>query len=65
LICSLADGEHFGERALLEDRIWRFDAVASEPTELVSLPSQMFDWLKASRAFRESVEETRGRYSAR
>ena len=39
---SLSAGEHFGERALLQDNIWRFSAVATEPTTLVALDAATF-----------------------
>ncbi len=45
LIKSLGPGQHFGERALLADRIWRFTARAREDSHLVSLGSQVFDTL--------------------
>jgi NADH:ubiquinone reductase (H+-translocating) len=43
LVKSLGKGEHFGERALLEDRIWRFDARAVEPTTLAAIDAKTFD----------------------
>jgi NADH dehydrogenase len=36
-------GDHFGERALLEDRIWRFTARAAEGTILVALGAKVFE----------------------
>jgi len=62
---TLENGEHFGERALLEDRIWHYDAVAVEPTELVSMPAQIFERLQASTAFRKLMEDSRARYAVR
>ncbi len=41
-------GDHFGERALLSDRIWRFDATATEPTTLVAISARTFDKLVSS-----------------
>ncbi|MES2735422.1 MAG: FAD-dependent oxidoreductase [Verrucomicrobiota bacterium] len=41
-------GEHFGERALLGDGIWRFDATAKEPTELVAIDGDTFKTLVKS-----------------
>jgi NADH:ubiquinone reductase (H+-translocating) len=35
-------GDYFGERALLEDRLWRFQAVADEATYLVGLGADEF-----------------------
>ncbi len=54
-------GEHFGERALLGDRIWRFDAVATESSTLVAIDSRTFDKLVGSigslnRLFQRSAE---------
>ncbi len=65
VVRTLVNGEHFGERALLEDRLWRYGAVAVEPTELVSMPAQVFDRLQASEAFHELVESSRAKYAAR
>jgi len=45
LIKTLGPGQHFGERALLADKIWRFNAVAESETHLVSLGAQVFDTL--------------------
>lgn len=41
-IKSAASGDYFGERALLEDRIWRFKAIATEPTFLIGLGAVEF-----------------------
>ena len=41
-------GDHFGERALLSDRIWRFNATACEPTTLVAISARTFDKLVSS-----------------
>jgi NADH:ubiquinone reductase (H+-translocating) len=54
-------GEHFGERALLGDRIWRFDAVATESSTLVAIDARTFDKLVGSigslnRLFQRSAE---------
>lgn len=42
LVRSLGAGEHFGERALLYDRVWRFSATATETSELVALNEEVF-----------------------
>lgn len=42
LVKSVGPGEHFGERALLHDHVWRFSAEAAEPTTLVSLDDKVF-----------------------
>ena len=52
-------GDHFGERALLHDRIWRFTAVASEGTTLVSLGAKVFDTItRADKSIRELLLNT-------
>ncbi len=38
-------GGYFGEQALLEDGIWHYDAQATEPTSLVSIPASIFNEL--------------------
>ncbi len=38
----IAAGGYFGERALLEDGIWRFAARAAQPSNLVSIPASIF-----------------------
>jgi len=45
VVKSALEGDHFGERALLSDRIWRFDAKATESSELVVIESRTFDKL--------------------
>jgi NADH:ubiquinone reductase (H+-translocating) len=42
LIKTLRGGDHFGERALLEDGIWKFDAVAAESSELIAVERDLF-----------------------
>jgi len=48
LVKSAGTGEHFGERALLGDGIWRFDATAKEPSELVAIDGGTFKTLVKS-----------------
>lgn len=60
LILALGAGEHFGEDALLSDKIWPFDAVAAEPTTLASLSADVFAQLATGsetfdQIFRHSV----------
>lgn len=43
VVKSACRGDHFGERALLEDRVWHFDAIAREATELVAIEARTFD----------------------
>jgi NADH dehydrogenase len=38
----IGPGGYFGERALLEDGKWSYNAVATEPTRLVSIPGSVF-----------------------
>ena len=59
VVRALTNGEHFGERTLLGDRVWRYDAVATEPTELVAMPAGVFDRLQSSSGFRDWVEASR------
>jgi len=42
VIRTIKSGEYFGERALLTDKTWRFNAVALEPTELVAINGETF-----------------------
>ena len=48
VVKSAGPGDHFGERALLADHVWRFNATAKEPTELVAIDSRTFDQLVGS-----------------
>jgi NADH dehydrogenase len=48
IVKAARKGDHFGERALLSDRIWRFNATASEPTTLVAISARTFDKLVSS-----------------
>jgi len=48
IVKSAVAGEHFGERALLGDGIWRFDATAKESTELVAIDGSTFKTLVKS-----------------
>ncbi|MEN3940550.1 FAD-dependent oxidoreductase [Prosthecobacter sp. SYSU 5D2] len=48
LVKSAVAGEHFGERALLGDGIWRFDATAKEPSSLVAIDGGTFKTLVKS-----------------
>ena len=44
----IGQGGHFGERALMADKVWRFDAVATEATNLVALSDTTFQTLVSS-----------------
>ncbi|TLD68191.1 CBS domain-containing protein [Phragmitibacter flavus] len=48
IVKSARTGDHFGERALLEDHIWRFQATAIEPTTLVAIGDRTFQKLVGS-----------------
>ena len=48
IVKSAVAGEHFGERALMGDGIWRFDATAKEPSELVAIDGDTFKTLVQS-----------------
>jgi NADH dehydrogenase len=48
LVKSAVAGEHFGERALMGDGIWRFDATAKESSELVAIDGSTFKTLVKS-----------------
>jgi NADH dehydrogenase len=65
-VMSIGPGEHFGERALLHDRRWRFTAVATEPTILVSLEAKVFQAISsASDSIREFFEHSSQQYLSR
>ncbi|MCF7786239.1 MAG: FAD-dependent oxidoreductase [Prosthecobacter sp.] len=48
LVKAAGPGEHFGERALLTDGIWRFDATATVSSELVAIDGETFKTLAKS-----------------
>jgi NADH dehydrogenase len=65
-IMSIGPGQHFGERALLHDRKWRFNAVAAEPATLVSLEAKVFQALSsASASIHEFFEHSSQQYLSR
>jgi NADH dehydrogenase len=65
-LMSIGPGEHFGERALLHDRKWRFTAVAAEPTILVSLEAKVFQAISsASASIHEFFEHSSQQYLTR
>ncbi len=47
-VMFIGPGEHFGERALLHDRKWRFTAVAVEATTLVALEAKIFQAISSA-----------------
>ena len=65
-VMSIGPGEHFGERALLHDRKWRFTAVAAEPSTLVSLEAKVFQAISsASASIHEFFEHSSQQYLSR
>ena len=65
-VMSMGPGEHFGERALLHDRKWRFNAVAAEPTTLVALEAKVFQAISsASSSIHEFFEHSSQQYLTR
>jgi NADH dehydrogenase len=66
LVMSIGPGEHFGERALLHDRKWRFTAIAAEPATLVSLEAKVFQAISsASASIHEFFEHSSQQYLSR
>ena len=66
LVKSAGAGEHFGERALLTDHIWRFNAVAAEPSTLVTLDAKVFESISsASSSIHHFFESSSGQYATR
>ncbi len=56
VVRTLEPGDHFGEKALQGKRTWHYNAMATEPTEVVSIDAELFEQFKASRSFRNAVE---------
>ena len=48
IVKTALTGDHFGERALMSDHIWRFNAQATESTDLVAIDGRTFDKLVGS-----------------
>jgi NADH dehydrogenase len=66
IVKSLGPGEHFGERALLNDKIWRFKAVAAETSTLVSLEGSAFETISsASESIRAFFQHSAAQYTTR
>ncbi len=65
-VMSIGPGEHFGERALLHDRKWRFNALATEPTTLVALEAKVFRAISgASASINEFFQHSSQQYLSR
>ena len=63
LVKRVLAGEFFGERALLSDKIWRFNATATEETTLVGLGSEEFKTLlESSTSMRQLLESSARQY---
>lgn len=66
VVKTLTAGEHFGERALLHDKIWRFTAVATERSMLVALSARVFETIsKASSSMHSFFEHSANQYLTR
>ena len=63
VVKSAGPGDHFGERALLGDRIWRFDAKATESSELVVIEARTFDKLITINSLRSLFLRTAENYA--
>ena len=48
IVKAAGAGAHFGERALMEDHIWRYTATAKEPSTLVAIGDRVFQKLIGS-----------------
>jgi NADH dehydrogenase len=65
-VMTIGPGEHFGERALLHDRKWRFNAIATEPTTLVALEAKIFQAISsASTSLHDFFEHSSQQYITR
>jgi NADH:ubiquinone reductase (H+-translocating) len=65
-IMSINQGEHFGERALLHDGKWLFNAVAAEETTLVALEAKVFQAISsASTTLHDFFEHSSQQYISR
>ncbi len=63
LIKTVSQHEHFGERALLENRPYLFEAVATEPTTLVTIRKDIFQQIvSADSAFGRSLQQSARSY---
>lgn len=66
VVTVLTSGDYFGEQALMGDGIWHFDAVATEPSTLVSIPARIFHQItrgsgSLGRFFRRSANKYQSR----
>ncbi len=66
VIRSIGQGDYFGERAMLTDKTWRFDAVAAEASELVAVNGETFEKItRASTSFRQLLQSTAATWQSR
>lgn len=66
VVKTLSAGEHFGERALLSDKLWRFTAVAAESSTLVVLDADVFATIsRASSSMNNFFEHSANQYLTR
>lgn len=65
VIKSLSKGEHFGERALLTDQIWRYTAIAKEETVLIALEKDVLErMIRGWGSFEEMLQRSAKTYMA-
>jgi NADH:ubiquinone reductase (H+-translocating) len=63
---TVTAGEYFGERALLGDKIWNFDARAAEPSALVAVPDRVFQQMvSAAGSLGALFRKSAGKYHSR
>jgi len=58
VVKSAGAGDHFGERALMEDHVWRYDATAKESSTLVSISDRTFQKLLVIDSFKRLLLRT-------
>ncbi len=64
-IKAIEGGGHFGERALLDDGRWRFTAVATKPTILISVADKVFKAVvSAGGIFSRFFQQSAGMYQS-
>lgn len=65
-VTVLTAGEYFGERALMGDGIWHFNAVAKEPSTLVSIPARIFHQItRGSGSLGRFFQKSANKYQSR
>lgn len=62
----LTQGEHFGERALLTDQIWRYTAIAKTETVLIALEKDVLDrMVRGCGSFEKMLQQSAQTYMTR